>query len=50
MLYYFLYPLHVEHSFFNVFKYITFRSFGAAITSVLLCMLCGPAFIRMLQR
>src|SRR5688500_3762826 len=50
MLLYFLYPLHVEHSFFNVFKYITFRSFGAAITSVLLCMLLGPSFIRMLQR
>src|SRR4051795_5041843 len=50
MLYYFLYPLHVKHTFFNVFKYITFRTFGASITSVLLCMLIGPAFIRLLQR
>ncbi|MGE0616543.1 MAG: phospho-N-acetylmuramoyl-pentapeptide-transferase [Bacteriovoracia bacterium] len=49
MLYYLLYPLHTEHSFFNVFKYISFRTFGAAITAVLLCMLAGPAFIRMLQ-
>ncbi|MCM2277645.1 MAG: phospho-N-acetylmuramoyl-pentapeptide-transferase [Oligoflexia bacterium] len=50
MLLYFLYPLHVEYSFFNVFKYITFRTFGAAITSVFLCMLAGPSFIRWLQR
>ena len=45
-----LYPLHVDYSFFNVFKYITFRTFGASITSVLLCMFVGPAFIRLLQR
>ena len=50
MLYYFLYPLHAKHTFFNVFKYITFRTFGATITSVLLCMLIGPAYIRFLQR
>jgi phospho-N-acetylmuramoyl-pentapeptide-transferase len=40
----------MKHTFFNVFKYITFRSFGASITSVLLCMLIGPAYIRFLQR
>lgn len=50
MLLHLLYPLHVNHSFFNVFKYITFRTFGASITSVLLAMLIGPAFIRLLQR
>ncbi|HTL12661.1 MAG TPA: phospho-N-acetylmuramoyl-pentapeptide-transferase [Bdellovibrionota bacterium] len=50
MLLYLLYPLHAEYSAFNVFKYITFRTFGAAITSVLLCMVFGPAFIRMLQK
>src|SRR6185437_1360563 len=50
MLYYFLYPLHAKITFFNVFKYITFRTFGASITSVLLCMLVGPAYIRFLQR
>lgn len=50
MLLYFLYPLHAKHIFFNVFKYITFRTFGASITSVLLCMLAGPAYIRFLQR
>src|SRR4051794_13906811 len=50
MLYYFLYPLHAKHTFFNVFKYITFRTFGASITSVLLCMLAGPSYIRFLQK
>jgi phospho-N-acetylmuramoyl-pentapeptide-transferase len=50
MLLYFLYPLHTEYSFLNVFKYITFRTFGAAITSVLLCMLLGPAFIALMQK
>src|SRR3954471_18590488 len=50
MLFNFLYPLHVKHTFFNVFKYITFRTFGASITSVLLCMFMGPAYIRLLQR
>ena len=50
MLLHLLYPLHVKYSFFNVFKYITFRTFGATITSIVLCMLAGPAFIRLLQR
>jgi phospho-N-acetylmuramoyl-pentapeptide-transferase len=50
MLFYLLYPLHSQHSFFNVFKYITFRTFGASITSVILCMVVGPTFIRWLQR
>jgi len=50
MLFHLLYPLHVSHSFFNVFKYITFRTFAASITSVLLCMLIGPSYIRLLQR
>ncbi len=50
MLLQFLYPLHVQYSVFNVFKYITFRTFGAGITAVLFCMLVGPAYIRLLQR
>ncbi|OFZ54590.1 MAG: phospho-N-acetylmuramoyl-pentapeptide-transferase [Bdellovibrionales bacterium RIFOXYC1_FULL_54_43] len=50
MLFHLLYPLHLDYSFLNVFKYITFRTFGATITSVVLCMLAGPAFIRFLQR
>ena len=50
MFLYLLYPLHTEYSFLHVFKYITFRTFGASITSVLFCMLFGPAFIRFLQK
>jgi phospho-N-acetylmuramoyl-pentapeptide-transferase len=50
MLLHLLYPLHADYAVFNVFKYITFRTFGASITSVLLCMLIGPAYIRFLQR
>ncbi len=50
MLFHFLYPLAAEHSIFNVFKYITFRTFGAAITAVMISMILGPRFIRMLQR
>ncbi len=50
MLYYFLYPLHMNYGAFHVFKYITFRTFAASITSVLFCMLAGPAYIRFLQK
>lgn len=50
MLYYLLYPLHTKLSFLNVFKYITFRTFGACITSVLFCMTFGAPYIRFLQR
>ncbi len=49
MLLHLLFPLSADYSFLNVFKYITFRTFGASITSVLLCMLMGPTFIRFLQ-
>lgn len=50
MLFLLLFPLHQKYGFLNVFKYITFRTFGAAITAVLLCMLIGPSYIRFLQR
>ena len=48
MLYHLLYPLHVSHSVFNVFRYITFRSLIAAITSLLISFLLGPWVIRRL--
>lgn len=50
MLFHLLYPLHVNYSALNVFKYITFRTFGAGITAVLFSLLMGPGFIRFLQR
>lgn len=48
MLYHLLYPLHVSHSVFNVFRYITFRTLIAAITSLLISFLLGPWVIRRL--
>jgi phospho-N-acetylmuramoyl-pentapeptide-transferase len=50
MLLYLLYPLHTSYGALNVFRYITFRTFAASISSVLFCMLAGPAYIRFLQR
>ncbi len=46
MLYHLLYPLHESYSFFNVFRYITFRTIYASITALLLCFLIGPWLIR----
>ncbi|MFI5394651.1 MAG: phospho-N-acetylmuramoyl-pentapeptide-transferase [Candidatus Binatia bacterium] len=48
MLYHLLYPLHASYSVFNVFRYITFRTLIAAITSLLISFLLGPWFIRRL--
>lgn len=50
MLYHLLYPLHALFSGFNVFRYITVRSIGAAVTAFLLMIILGPAFIRALRR
>jgi len=47
--YHLLYPLKDIFFGFNVFKYITFRAAGAAITSFLLCMLLGPFIIERLR-
>ena len=46
MLYHLLFPLHVDYSFFNVFRYITLRTIYAAITALLLCFVIGPWLIR----
>jgi len=50
MLYHILYPLHGLFGGFNVFRYITFRSIGATITSFILVLLVAPVFIRFLQQ
>lgn len=42
MLYEFLLPLTAYESGFNIFRYISFRAAGAAITSLLLCFIVGP--------
>jgi len=47
--YHLLFPLAKYSIVFNVFRYVTFRSIGAFITSLIFSMLVGPAFIRMLK-
>jgi phospho-N-acetylmuramoyl-pentapeptide-transferase len=52
MLYHLLYPLHASIpalSWLNVFRYITFRSIGSAVTAFLLVVIIGPWFIAWLQ-
>ncbi len=50
MFYHLLYPLHDVFIGFNVFRYITFRSIGGAVTAFLVMILFGPMFIRMMQK
>ena len=44
-----LVPLADQFQAFNLFRYITFRTGGATITSLIISLLCGPAFIRWLK-
>jgi len=50
MLYHLLVPLADEISVLNVFKYITFRAAGATLTALIVTLIFGPLFIRLLQR
>ena len=50
MLYALLYPFAREVPVFNVFRYITFRTAAAAVTSLLLALLLGPPMIRYLRK
>jgi len=50
LLYYFLYSLHETFSPFNVFRYITFRTALAAITSALITFFLAPWIIGRLKR
>jgi phospho-N-acetylmuramoyl-pentapeptide-transferase len=49
MLYTLLYPLRETFGVFNVFKYITFRSFGAMLTAIVFSLVFGGPFIRWLK-
>lgn len=49
MFYQFLYSLADQNSVFNIFRYITVRTFIAFFTSFLLCWMWGPYFIRKLK-
>lgn len=50
MLYHLLYPLSLDVSFFNVFKYITFRSFLSFVLASIISILWGKHFINFMKR
>ncbi|MFQ5581227.1 MAG: phospho-N-acetylmuramoyl-pentapeptide-transferase [Mariprofundaceae bacterium] len=50
MLYNLLYPLADQYSVFNLFQYITFRTVYALITSLVMCWILAPGFIRWLKK
>ena len=50
MLYYLLIPLTDYISFFNIFRYITFRAAYATVTAMLICFILGPAIIKALKK
>jgi phospho-N-acetylmuramoyl-pentapeptide-transferase len=49
MLYLLLFPLSEHFGAFNVFRYITFRSGGAVVTSLLISFIFGPSLIAWLR-
>ncbi len=50
MLYHLLFPLREYFSALNLFRYITFRAAGAAVTALLISLIVGPFLIRLLKR
>ena len=51
MLYHLLYEQFSDaFSAFNVFRYLTFRTVGGALTALLICFVAGPWVIRLLER
>lgn len=44
-----MYPLHETISYFNVFRYITFRTIYATVTALVICFVVGPWLIKKLQ-
>jgi phospho-N-acetylmuramoyl-pentapeptide-transferase len=49
MFYHLLYPLHEYFSFFNVFRYITFRTIYAILTGLVISFVIGPWLIKKLR-
>lgn len=49
MFYYFYILWGQESVFFNLFRYITFRTAGALLTALLISFVCGPFLIRWLK-
>jgi phospho-N-acetylmuramoyl-pentapeptide-transferase len=50
VLYHLFYPLKTVFGGFNVFRYITFRSIYAVLTSLIICFVIGPWVIRQLTK
>ncbi len=50
MLYHLLVPLTKYVSGLNLFRYITFRTAGATVTSILICLFIGPVIIKWLKK
>jgi phospho-N-acetylmuramoyl-pentapeptide-transferase len=50
VLYHLFVPLTKYLSGLNLFRYITFRTAGATITAILICLLLGPRFIAWLRK
>ncbi|HSH00090.1 MAG TPA: phospho-N-acetylmuramoyl-pentapeptide-transferase, partial [candidate division Zixibacteria bacterium] len=50
MLYYFLQPLADQFAAMNLFRYITFRTAGAMVTSIIICLIFGGFFVKLLSR
>ena len=49
-MFYFLTELRDVYSYLNIFRYITFRSGMAAVTTFILCVILGPLFIDACRR
>lgn len=49
MLHYWLLPLADEYQFFNLFRYLTFRSGGAILTALIISFMIAPRLIRWLK-
>lgn len=50
MLYNLLSPLGDQFQFFNLFRYLTFRTGGATLTALVMCFMMGPGLIAWLRR
>ena len=49
MLYNLLFPFAGDFQLFNLFKYPTFRTGGAMMTAMIICLLMGPRVIAWLK-
>jgi phospho-N-acetylmuramoyl-pentapeptide-transferase len=49
MLYNLLFPYFDQYDFFNLFRYISFRSGGAFFTALIICFIIGPKIIKILK-